>query len=64
MSKLDLRKSPGLIHGTAGRDLFHDLPPAAVSAHRQSAADDLAQTGQVRLDAEGGLRSAETEATV
>ena len=37
----------------AGRQhVVHDLGPAAVGAHRQPAADDLAQRGQVGRDAE------------
>ncbi len=52
----------GLVDGALGRHHLHDVAAAAVGAHGQAAADDLAQTGDVRLDAEHGLGTAEAEA--
>ena len=52
---------PGLVDGAGGRDLLHDLSPAAVRADRQAAADDLAEAGDVRLDAVQLLRAAASD---
>ena len=43
-------KRAGLVHGAYGGDPVHDFPFAAVRRHRQTAADDFAQAGDVRLD--------------
>ena len=51
-------KGSRLVDRTQRRDQIHDLSPAAVSAHRQAPADDLAQRGQVRLDSIELLRAA------
>ena len=40
----------GLVHRAERGQKVHDLRPAAESADRQAAADDLAQGGQVRRD--------------
>lgn len=40
-----------LVHGASGGDSLHDVAAAAVRAHRQTAADDLAHGRQVRGDA-------------
>ena len=42
----------GLIDGPVRRDQVHQIRPPAVRAHRQPAADDLAEARQVRADAE------------
>lgn len=41
-----------LVHGASWRNCGHDVSAATVGAHRQAAADDLAQRGQVRRHAE------------
>ena len=51
----------GLVDGPVGRDVSMISRAAAVGAHRQPAADDLAQAGEVGLAAEDGLRAAERE---
>ena len=53
---------PGLVDRALGRDLVHDVGAPAVDAQRQAAADDLAQAGQVGLDAEELLRAAARDA--
>jgi hypothetical protein len=52
----------GLVDRAQRRDLLHDVAPAADRAHRQAAADDLAQRGEVRPDAVARLRAAEGDA--
>ena len=51
-----------LIDGAGGRDLLHDVAPAAVGADGQAAADDLAERGEVGRDAVELLRAAAREA--
>ena len=45
------RQRARLIHRTGRRDELHQIRAAAVGADRQPAADDLAEAGQIRLDA-------------
>src|SRR5213592_2328413 len=45
------RQRSRLIHGAERRHLSHELPPAAVRADRQPAADDLAEAREVGTDA-------------
>ena len=52
-------KGTGLIDGAARSHVFHVLALAAEGAHGQAAADDLAEGGQVGIDAEAGLGAAE-----
>ena len=54
----------GLINRAVGRDLAHNLFAAAVSADRQSAADNFTEAGQIGHDAETllGATRADTEA--
>mmetsp|Transcript_66663 Transcript_66663/g.201211 ORF Transcript_66663/g.201211 Transcript_66663/m.201211 type:complete len:353 (+) Transcript_66663:271-1329(+) len=49
---------PSLVHRPRGGHHLHDVPAAAVGAHRQAAADDLAHGRDVRLHAEVLLRPA------
>ena len=56
------RKRSCLIDGPDGRYLFHDLALAAERAHRQTAADDLAEAGQVGFDLVELLCAAEGDA--
>jgi hypothetical protein len=60
------RQRAGLINRAERGDLFHDLALAAEGAHRHAAADHLAESGQVRRNAEQALRAlqADTEAGV
>ena len=50
------RQRPCLVHGARRSNKVHQLGPSAVSSDEQSAADDLAQDGQVRLHAVKLLR--------
>ena len=56
------RERAGLVDGPGGRDLVHQVGAAAVSADGQTAADDLAQAGEVGLDAVEPLRPAQADA--
>ena len=56
------RERPRLVDRAGRRDLAHDVRAPAVGAHRQSAADHLAERGQVRPDAVALLRAAERHA--
>ncbi|MNI45549.1 hypothetical protein D3C73_999800 [compost metagenome] len=47
-----------LIDRTGGSNALHDLPAAPVSADRKPAADDFAEAGQIRFNAEQPLRTA------
>ena len=49
-------QSAGLIHGANRSNLFHDLAFTAVSGYRQPAADNFAQTGDIRINAVEALR--------
>ena len=40
----------GLVDGSAGRDVTHDVAPAAIGGDREPAADHFAQRGEVGLD--------------
>ena len=61
-SPADCRKRSRLIDRAERRDALHQVRAPAVRGHRQAAADDLAERGQVRLDAEQRLRAAEAQA--
>src|SRR5439155_1127695 len=50
-------KRSRLIYRPQRRHHLHDVAPAAVSAHRQASADDLAQRHQIRLDPINFLRA-------
>ena len=50
------RQRAGLVHRAHGRQLFHDGARPAKGRQRHAAADDLAQHGQVGLEAGDGLR--------
>src|SRR2546422_2350507 len=52
------RERSRLIHWPIRRDELHDIGPSAIGSHREPAADDLAQAGQIRRDAVAGLRAA------
>ena len=52
------RQRAGLVDGARRRDELHQIGASAVGADRQAAADDLAETGEIRLDAEDLLRAA------
>ena len=56
------RQRARLVDGPDGRDLLHDLAATAVCADRQTPADDLAQAGQIRCDAEAFLRPTQRNA--
>ena len=56
------RERAGLVDRTGRRDQLHDIGAAAIGADRQAAADDLAEAGQVRPDAEHLLRAARRRA--
>ena len=47
-----------LVDRAVGRDVRHDVGTAAERGGRHAAADDLAQRGEIRLDAEQGLCAA------
>ena len=53
---------PCLIDGTQGRELLHDIAPAAKCADGHAAADDLAERAQVRAHAVQRLRAAQRDA--
>ena len=55
------RQRARLKHLADREDVVHHIGPAAVGPQRQSAPHDLAQRGQVGLDAEQFLRAAECE---
>ena len=54
-------QSSGLIHWTDRGDTGHDLLPAAISAYRHTAADDLAKGGEIRLNIKKLPRTAQSE---
>src|SRR5690606_5053925 len=56
------RQGAGLVDRTQRRDVLHDFTLAAESAHRHAAADDLAEGGQIRGNAEMGLSAAQCHA--
>ena len=56
------RKRSRLIHRAERRDHVHDFRSSAVSANRQSAADDFSQGREIRLDAVQLLRAAVRDA--
>ena len=54
-------KRAGLIHRAQGRHHVHDVGRPAVRAHRQPAADDLSEGGQVGKNSVALLRAAERQ---
>ncbi len=55
-------EGPGLVHRAAGGHLLHHLPAAAVGTHRHTAADDLAEGGEVGPHVVIGLGAAQAQA--
>ena len=51
----------GLIHLAQGGDHIHHIPAAAVGAHGHTRADDLAEGGEVRADAEEALGAVDAQ---
>ena len=48
----------GLVHGSEGCDVGHEFSAGAVCSDGEAAADDLAEAGDVGVDAVEGLRAA------
>ena len=54
------RKRSRLVNPAERRNLLHHVQTAAISAHRHASADNLAESGQVRLDAVQPLGTVDT----